>query len=255
MRPPRRSPPRRRRHRRRAGAVGPLPHRRRSLMPASALCSRAWTSESDPIASAIVTSAAGSCSAIDARTSAARGPAIHGSVRTSVGRCAGGEHDGAALGHRRQIGDVEDTLAAHRAVGRAAAAAVRDRRRVEVEVADELRELGEELDLRDAAAVDLDVRRAPELAHAVAAPHLDALRPGLQDRHEADAARAVVALQVGQLAPATDVRGLVEDRDHRHRQAATGRALGALLGGLADRDRQRGDDRARPMPRPSLERL
>jgi len=52
------------------------------------------------------------------------------------------EDHGAALGHRVEIGDVEDALTAHGTVRRPAAAAMRHGRRVDVEVADELRELG-----------------------------------------------------------------------------------------------------------------
>ena len=53
-----------------------------------------------------------------------------------------------------------------------------------------------------------------------------------------------MAVEVGQLGPAADVGGLVEHDDQRDGQPAAGCAFGVLLGGVGDRDRQAGDQRA-----------
>ena len=107
--------------------------------------------------------------------------------------------------------------------------------------------LGEFLEVAgfgDAAAVDLDVGRGPEFPHAVPAPDLHALGPGLQDGHQDDAAGAVVAV-------------LVRQRLHRHTFAASSRmpssgvasrppgwAWRSSSAASTDGDGQRGDERA-----------
>src|SRR4051812_50197083 len=98
-------------------------------------------------------------------------------------------------------------------MGRGAAGlGVRDGGAVAAVFAAELAEVGEEVDFADAAAVELDGGRGPEFAHAVAAPDLDALRPGLEHGQQDDAAGAVVAVETRELGPAADVGGLVEHR-------------------------------------------
>jgi hypothetical protein len=85
---------------------------------------------------------------MDARTTSACGPAIHRTERACTR--AGGEHDDAAAGRGGEVRDVEDRLSSSR---RCSNAATPVRRRCsEVEVADELGELAEELDLGYAAA-------------------------------------------------------------------------------------------------------
>ena len=74
--------------------------------------------------------------------------------------------------------------------GRALAARAGDQA---VVLADQLLEIGEELLLGRPAAVDADVRGAPQLAHPGLPPHLRALRPRLQQRQQRDPARPVVA--------------------------------------------------------------
>ena len=91
-----------------------------------------------------------------------------------------------------------------------------------VVVADQLLKVGEELLLGRAAAVHAHVRGAPELAHPGLSPHLRALGPRLQQGEQRDPARPVVAVQVGQLPPAADVRRLIQHPDQRGRQPAAG---------------------------------
>ena len=102
--------------------------------------------------------------------------------------------------------------------------------------------------LVDAAAVDLDVRRGPELAHPGIAPHLDALGPGLQDRHQDDAPAPVVGVQVGKCAPPAHVGRLVEDPEQRGPQPTAGGAGSQLLRCLDDGDGERRHERAGRAP-------
>ena len=77
--------------------------------------------------------------------------------------------------------------------------------------ADQVGQPAQEGGVVDAAAVDAGVRAGPQLLHALVAPRLRALGPGLQDREQDDAAGAEVGVVGVEVADAADVRGLVED--------------------------------------------
>ena len=148
-----------------------------------------------------------------------------------------GHHDDPVSGQRGEVGDGQDRRWRELPAGARAGAARRTLRAgacdEAVVLADQLLQIGEELLLGHAAAVDAHVRRAPELAHPCLAPHLCALRPGLKQGQQRDASRSVVRIQIGQLPPAADVRGLIQDAHEGNREAPSGGALGELLGRVA----------------------
>ena len=154
----------------------------------------------------------------------------------------GGEHHRAAAGHGREIRDVEDPLALDTRRDAAGLRLCRGAAFGDVVVTDQARQEREELVFGKARAGDTDIGGRPELGHAVLPESLDALRPGLEERGHDDAARAVVRVHIGQLAPPADVRCFVENGHQRRREAPASPTCPDLLCGHQDRHGERSGD-------------
>lgn len=73
-----------------------------------------------------------------------------------------------------------------------------------------------------AVVIDFDIARGPEFPHPVPIPDVDTLGSGLEDSRQHGASGAVVTGQIGQFAPAADIRGFVHEACHGGGRPASG---------------------------------